>query len=293
MIMILWSIQNALLVYTFTSVDMIFTKLTYIGKVLLFESKSVITSFVFIVVTIPVKYKTHTVIIFAVSLVIIYILLWINANYLKCTNLTINNSSITVKIGDIFKEEGLKVIAFNEYFDTLVNEEIIASSTLNGQFIKLYVDDVDSLDNAINESKYLLNPKRMRENNANRVDGKTQKYKLGSIYKYDDYLLTAFSKFDEDNRAYLTINDYINCLLNFWNEVDIVYANNSVVIPLLGTGITRLKDCETMSEQEKLELLLWSFKVSRIKFIYPSKVTIIIHESIKDKINFYKLKEVN
>ncbi len=254
---------------------------------------SVITSFVFIVVTIPVKYKTHTVIIFAVSLVIIYILLWINANYLKCTNLTINNSSITVKIGDIFKEEGLKVIAFNEYFDTLVNEEIIASSTLNGQFIKLYVDDVDSLDNAINESKYLLNPKRMRENNANRVDGKTQKYKLGSIYKYGDYLLTAFSKFDEDNRAYLTINDYINCLLNFWNEVDIVYANNSVVIPLLGTGITRLKDCETMSEQEKLELLLWSFKVSRIKFIYPSKVTIIIHESIKDKINFYKLKEVN
>lgn len=88
------------------------------------------------------------------------------------------------------------------------------------------------------------------------------------------------------------MTDYINCLLNFWNEVDIVYANRSVIIPLLGTGITRLRDYDTMSEQEKLELLLWSFKVSRIKFTYPAKVTIVIHESLKDRINFYKLKEV-
>ena len=223
-------------------------------------------------------------------MITIYFGMWIYANRLKFTNLKINNSEVDVKIGDIFQEGGLKVIAFNEYFDTLVNEDVIASSTLNGKFIKQHIEDVDALDNAILESKHLL--RRKLENDTNRTQGKTQKYRLGSIFVYDDYLLTAFTKFDEDNRAYLTITDYINCLLNFWNEVDIVYANRSVVIPLLGTGITRLKDYETMSEQEKLELLLWSFKVSRIKFTYPAKVTIVIHESLIDKINFYKLKGI-
>lgn len=229
-------------------------------------------------------------IMFVLLLIAIYFGLWIHANRLKCTNLRINNSEVTVKVGDIFQEEGLKVIAFNEYFDTLVNEEVIASSSLNGKFIMQYIESVDALDNAISESKHLLG--RKLENNPLRTQGKTQKYKLGSIYKYDDYLLTAFSKFDENNRAFLSMVDYINCLLNFWNEVDIVYANRSVVIPLLGTGITRLRDYDTMSEQEKLELLLWSFKVSRIKFTYPAKVTIVIHESLQDKINFYKLKGV-
>ena len=57
----------------------------------------------------------------------------------------------------------------------------------------------------------------------------------------------------------------------------------------MGSGITRFRDIQ-VSEQELLEILIWSFKVSRVKFRYPAKVTIVVHESIKDKINFYELK---
>jgi len=204
---------------------------------------------------------------------------------------TINNSKADVKIGDLHQEKGLKVIAFNEYFDTLVDNDVIASSSLNGKFINDYIDDVAELDMKINESKHLSS--RKLEDNLEKTEGKTQKFKLGSIYVHGEYLLTAFTKFDEDNRAFLTMADYVSCLLNFWNEIDIVYANRSVVIPLLGaSALTRVRDYNAMSEQEKLELLLWSFKVSRIKFTYPAKVTIVIHESIRDKINFYKLKNI-
>jgi hypothetical protein len=87
------------------------------------------------------------------------------------------------------------------------------------------------------------------------------------------------------------MNEFINFLLNFWNEVDIVYNGRSIVIPLLGSGLTRFKNYEMITDQELLELLIWSFKVSKIKFTYPSTVSIIIHESKKDKINFYKLME--
>ncbi|MFX3637399.1 MAG: macro domain-containing protein [Candidatus Pristimantibacillus sp.] len=96
-----------------------------------------------------------------------------------------------------------------------------------------------------------------------------------------------------NNRAYLTINDYINLLLNMWNEVDKIYSDRSINIPLMSSGISRFKEYNHISEQELLELLLWSFKISWIKFQYPAKVTILIHASKKDKINFFKLKGVN
>jgi len=246
-----------------------------------------IASLFFIFVSIPPKYKLCIGVVFVIFLVIIYFILWIRANNLEKINIKLNNKTVTVKSGDIFQEEGLKVIAFNEYFDTIVDGEIITPCSLNGKFINRYVKNVEEFNKKIEKSEHLSN--RKLDNDKSRKKGNTQKYQLGSIYKFGEYLLMAFSRFDDDNRAFLTITDYINCLLNFWNEIDIIYANKSVVIPLLGTGITRFKDY-AMTEQENLELLLWSLKVSRVKFTYPTKVTIVISKSMKNKINFYKLK---
>jgi len=252
---------------------------------------SLFCSFGLIALKIPDDNCTRIIvgIILALVLLIVYLAMWRKANTQTVTTLNINSSTMIVKTGDIFGEDGLKVIAFNEYFDTLVDNRIIAEKTLNGKYIKSKVDNVSEMDEKIHSDSTLN--KRVLEINESRSVGKKKKYKLGTIYQNNDYLLTAFTKFDEDNRAYLNIDDYINFLLNFWNEIDIIYAGRSVAIPLLGSGITRFKGYDTISEQELIELLIWSFKVSRIKFTYPSKVSIIIHESKKGKINFYKLKQ--
>ncbi|MBM7539813.1 hypothetical protein JOE23_000055 [Amphibacillus cookii] len=52
------------------------------------------------------------------------------------------------------------------------------------------------------------------------------------------------------------MQDFIGCLLEFWNEIDIIYGGSTIVIPLLGSGITRFRGYENVSEQELLELLL-------------------------------------
>lgn len=248
-----------------------------------------IFSFIVIFWDIPSKYKINFGIAFCIVFILIYLTLWIHANLLNKIVLKINNSSIEIKIGDIFKENDYKVIAFNEYFDTIVDNKLISERTLNGIFIKDKINNISQFDNKILNDSHLNS--RQVEINNNRLIGKKIKYKLGSIFVYDNYFLTAFSKFDENNRAYLSINDYMNFLLEFWNEVDIFYSGKSVAIPLLGSGITRFKEYNTISEQELLELLIWSFKISKIKFTYPSKVSIIIHKSKSDKINFYSLKE--
>ncbi|SHK42024.1 hypothetical protein SAMN02745163_03762 [Clostridium cavendishii DSM 21758] len=250
---------------------------------------SVICSIVSILIDIPDNYKLGASVSLILVFLIIYIVLWVKANSLSKVRLKINNSVIDIKIGDIFKESDFKVIAFNEYFDTLVDNKVISDRTLNGIYINKLVDDLDALNKSIDRDEHCN--EKIIEINDNRKCGKKKKYKLGTIFQHDDYLLTAFSKFDNDDRAYLYMSDYINFLLDFWNEVDIIYAGRSISIPLLGSGITRFKEYNMISEQELLELLIWSFKVSRIKFTYPSQVSIVIHEPMKNKINFFKLKE--
>lgn len=259
---------------------------------------SVILSFVLIGVNIPDKYQYHTMIGLFLILLAIYVVMWFKANRSDDVTLTINNSSVRIKVGDIFEEQEnqedeygddpLKVIAFNEYFDTQVDDKIIAKRTLNGKYVNERITDIEEFDRTL-ESEL---EEKVIGCNENRKAGKKKKYKLGTIFQHNNYLLTAFSKFGEDNKAYLYMNDYINFLINFWNEVDIVYAGRTVVVPLLGSGITRFKEYDSVTEQELLELLIWSFKVSRIKFKHPAHVCIVIHKSSKDKINFYRLRSV-
>ena len=89
----------------------------------------------------------------------------------------------------------------------------------------------------------------------------------------------------------MRLTEYATCLLKFWDEVNALYNQKTVVLPLLGAGITRHRDF-TASNQELLEVLIWTFKISKVKFKEPSKIKVIIHENQKSEINFYKLKEL-
>jgi hypothetical protein len=246
-----------------------------------------VTSLILIFVDIPLVSKSWIGIISLILLVICYIYIWYKSNNINNLELNIEGSPLEIKFGDLFEEDGLKVIAFNEYFDTQVDNIIIAKNSLNGFFIENYINDIIEFDDRISNDTHLN--EKIIDTNITRKAGKTTQYKLGSIFAYEDFLLTAFSHFDKENRAYLSMQDYIGCLLEFWNEIDIIYAGRTIVLPLLGSGITRFKGYENVSEQELLEIILWSFKVSRIKFRYPSKVKIVISNDKKDKISLFNI----
>lgn len=234
---------------------------------------------------IPQKYKPISFVVFIVINISIYIFLLVRANKMRNVKLDIDGSTVEIKEGDIFKEKDLKVINFNEYFDTKVDNKIIAENTLNGQFIKKYVENVEELDNLIDQKLEQI------DYNTNRKDGKKKRYALGEIVEYKDFLITALSKFDDQNRANLTLKEYISFLMNFWNSLDVIYANRNVSITIFGSGITRFKEITYISDQELLEIIIWSFKISKVKFKYPTKISIIIPKEKINKINLYKIKE--
>ncbi|WP_197202490.1 Thoeris anti-phage system NAD(+) hydrolase ThsA [Bacillus safensis] len=226
----------------------------------------------------------------ALSLVII-IFRFIRLLFLSNITLNLNGSEVEIKKGNIFEvpRNNYKVIAFNEFFDTQVDDVIIARETLNGQYINRYYSeqDISKLDQEIKDDVKL----KIEEKNVERpLGGKTTRYTLGSVFKDMDFFLVAFSKFDRENRAHLKLNEYASCMLNVWNEVNTLHASKEVFIPLLGSGITRHVDSD-VGVNELLHIMLWTFQISKVKFREPAKVTILLYKDDHKKINFYKLKE--
>ena len=251
----------------------------------------VVLPIVLIFVSIPEKYKILTGLIFVMILILVYLMTWLYANKLTNTSVTVGVTSVEIKAGDIFEQDGLKAIAFNEYFDTQVDDKIIAKKSLNGQVIDKFFTDVNELNQKIEADKYLNSPGNILKENIER-EGKGTRYKLGSSILVDEFIFTAFTKFSDRNEAQLTMQEYIDFLLSFWNEINRLYAQRAVTVPIFGSGITRFKNgFEDININELLKIMVWTFKISKIKFVYPAKLTIIIPEGRLKEINLFEIKE--
>jgi hypothetical protein len=240
-------------------------------------------------VDIPEDWKLPAAAIFAAVLFGIYLLIWRWSNNLNSINISIEGSSVAVKVGDIFAEPGLKAIAFNEYFDTQVDNKIISEHSLNGIFIKNHLDiPASELDEYI--EKYAFDASEVLDKNIDHAQGKKQKYLIGAICLYKKYILAAFSKFDQNNKASLTMPEYLEFMINFWDRVNNIYAQQSVSTTIFGSGITRIRGHRNISDEDLLKIMLWTFRISEMRFKYPAKLTIVIHADKIDQINLLDIR---
>ena len=259
-----------------------------------FSVISGILSFVLLFDIVPDEYKKYLrcfgFLTFGI-LIITYIVIWCRANSLTNIDIDIDGSNVNIKSGDLFTEQGFKVIPFNEYFDTVVDDKIISNSSLNGIYIKKeFNEDIHKLDKFIVDNSDELDI--LNKNTSRRLGGKIVKFKLSTIFVYEDFILTAFSKFDEHNKATLTMPEYIEFLINFWDRVNRVYAQKTVSVPVFGSGITRIKEHKNISDEDLLKIMLWTFKLSEMKFKYPAKLTIVVHEDKIGQINLFNIKSI-
>lgn len=261
--------------------------LNYLSIISLISS---ILSLVLLFADIPKNVKNSCFIGMIAILVILFFVLWGRANHMQRVTLKINDSEVVIEKGDIFYGEGYRVIPFNEYFDTQVDNGLISSKTINGQFLQKNSTAIRYIENQIDNDS-AANSNIVREI-SNRVPGKKKQYKLGTIVKYENYFILAFSKFDDRNRAYLKMDEYISCLLHMWDECDRQYNGESITMPLLGSGITRFRCHKNITDQELLEMILWTFELSSIRFRYQSKLRIVLTDDSLKNINLYEIKRI-
>jgi hypothetical protein len=213
-----------------------------------------------------------------------------NAKRMRNITIKINNTVVQLIEGDLFKQTGKKAIPFNEFFDTTVDDVIISSKSLNGIYVdKFYPHTSLDLDTKIN--RYIELHNIQKTNSVTRV-GKHDSYRLGTIIAIDDYILTAMSKFNSQNDAVLSIDEYIDFLFAFWSNVLSVYNQENISVPIFGSGITRfVGGHETIDAEQLLRIMLVTFQLSRVKLASTSALSIIVTPSMMDSINTFEIKE--
>lgn len=179
---------------------------------------------------------------------------------------------IIVEYGNIFdKEKCNKVIPFDECYTTEVGRDPhqIKSSSICGQFLNNL--PLLNLENLI--QTYSIKPLRK----LSKFNGKNC-YESGTLIPYEDYWLMAFGKLNADGRAEMSKEEYLNSLFTLWENMTKYFTQTDVAIPVIGAGITHFKDC-SLSQQQLVDLIISSYKISPHKLKLPNKLYIVCKES--------------
>ncbi|HCH0957977.1 TPA: macro domain-containing protein [Vibrio parahaemolyticus] len=206
-------------------------------------------------------------------------------------NLKINNTTkLSVYFGDIGECENI-VVPVNDFFDTLVNDEVVSKNSLHGKFIKNVFGgnekELQSLiDNALEDQPY--------ETVTNRKINRNKRYELGTVAKINhngkDYYLVALTKFNLSNKAYIDSSAYQIVIAKLLSFIGSHSQGKKVSLPLLGgsarSGIT------TLTKQQKLELLILSMSLSDTLSV-DNGLELVLSEHDKEELSLNSLEQKN
>lgn len=221
-----------------------------------------------------------------VSLVI-YLLAYfiIGEIFRKSINLTIRQTPVSISCGDIFESSGWRVIGCDTHFDTRVDDTVISKKSLHGQLVLAH-GKKDEIEAAIGaEAKRLGLQKKS--------DG-LYDFPLGTVIRYDSsvdnqtYLMLAMTELNTQYEAHTNMAVFEHMLMKMWKEIGRVYARYDVVLPVLGTGISRFDDGPKDTEA-LLRCMLCTLNSSGVSL--NSEVKVVVFGNIKD-IPLYEYKDM-
>jgi len=225
-------------------------------------------------------------IVFIVLCLGVYLL--IGKIYKNSVKTKIKNIPVEITVGDIFKADGFKVIGFDTHFDTRIDDVVISKASLHGQLVLKHgkKEEIEAI--VANKAKLL----GLQKNENGLFD-----FPLGTIIRYDSsvdsqtYLLLALTENKYENgqyKAYTSMLDFEHTLVKMWNEIDGVYSYHDIVLPLLGTGISRFQG-GGKNKESILRCMLCTLNNSGVDL--SSKVTIVIYGDTNE-VPLYEFKNM-
>lgn len=158
---------------------------------------------------------------------------------------------VYVQYGDFFDKNIVKkpaerrnlVLAVNRCFDTIVDDELIRSSSLHGQAVKRLCDrggySQKALSNTIRKDLERQDIEYERIKAASKYKGNLLKYPVGSVseIKMSDmevYFLLGLTWLDSDLHAHYSAEDYIMAMNKLLEYCKSRSQNYPVILPLIG-----------------------------------------------------------
>ncbi len=203
--------------------------------------------------------------------------------------LGVPDTKITIKTGDIFREDGNVVIGMNDVFDT-ASGELIKPTSIQGQLLsKVYKDDCGQLDKDLCAA--LEGASGVKD--SGKTKGKNVRYPIGTVavipHNGRRYFCSAYSRMGDDKnlRTQSDIGKLSASLDALWEQVRLKGQGEPVVMAVLGSDLARIGN--TASQSNLIKQIVSSFILSsRDKWI-TRELRIIIHPPNIGKINMLEL----
>ena len=226
-----------------------------------------------------------TVVIAVFMLIVLIAYLILGKIFNESIKLTIRHTPVSICYGDIFKKSGMKVIGCDTHFDTRVDDIIISRKSLHGKLV-LEHGDTEAIKVAV---KMEARRQGLKANKQGLYD-----FPLGTIIKYESnvdnqtYLMLAMTELNSEYEAHTNMAKFEQMLMKMWREIDRVYAGEDVVLPILGTGISRFDD-GPKDKEALLRCMLCTLNSSGVSL--NANVEVVIYGDTRD-IPLYEYKDM-
>lgn len=151
------------------------------------------------------------------------------------------DTKIIVKFGDIFEEEGWKAIAVNDFFDSVVDDNLVSARSLHGMMLNRYwAGTIPDWDRQVAEQ--LSNANGITET---RNVGKQDRYGIGTTAAIRNdrnrFLCVALTHTDTaTHEVKANSSDLLQAIHGLLLKARSVCSGDPISIPLLGSGLARI-----------------------------------------------------
>ena len=193
------------------------------------------------------------------------------------------NFKIIIECCDIFKQEGLKVIHSVDTFDSELNT-IISPNSLHGKFLLLAKEKNIDINKQIEQNTQKLSYTIDADLPQNK-----KRFALGSLCPINlagnDYCLASFTHLQSDGSIKITEKEYIDFLLNLWNNLAEPTIKQDIVnVAVMGNKFVDLP--ADYSTEQKIDLMLQTFFVASRQKTCCKTLRICVHENNATEIDF-------
>ena len=151
------------------------------------------------------------------------------------------DTTITVRFGDIFSYHGWTAISVNDFFDSIVDDDLVSRRSLHGAAIlQFWRGDSHSWERQVHDDLESLDYEYVPRKKGNR-----KKYSIGTTARasasHHDFLFVALSQTNiDDNVTRARVEDLLVAVRGLLVKGRAVCASKPLNIPLLGSGLSRV-----------------------------------------------------
>lgn len=197
------------------------------------------------------------------------------------------DTTIAIKFGDIFREDGWIAIAVNDFFDSIVDDHVVSSRSLHGRLLQKYwAGNTDDWNQQVEEQLSDISCVPEERNMGNQC-----RYAIGTTVAVkkdgNKFLCVALSSTDIANQeTKASSSDLHQAVRGLLRKARSVCADEPLSIPLMGSGLSRIG----IKNNILVDLILTAIFEETKKNKVTSEIRIVLPNEKESEINLASLK---